>query len=461
MPICPPLPQHDDGEAEQTIEAWHLRNRLHLCYDEEKTLTRLVEDWSRHAKAEPDSSTVVLARTRAEARALSWLMRERVLARTPDAKRAVIEVSQDLDRRLTEPLEIAVGDRLRIGATQWDKQLFNGTVVTVEDLEVRRAEEAAVTRKARNRQAAGREPQADTGAPEPEYSVHVTARADDGRRVTFRHDEIRDWHDNIRLDYGYAMTIASAQGLTVDRAFLLVDDRPARETIYPAATRHREALDVYVNRSPIVFDIAERRPEDQADMPVADSDVRAYLAERWSRSQPKEAALDYVSDGMWRDARQEAHHHERTAKETRQEMADAREASNDNALVRIAQEIPPRGQRLAPWRGRGRLRDGAQRDSGGLGGAARPRQGRGRGRRAQPRLPRDPRPARRTHEAGRIFQGPFADLRAATDRACRTQQRGARRIAGGSCPRQQLPPLDQRQDGFRSAASQAARRSKN
>ena len=287
----------------------------------------------------PAPPTVVLARTKAEGRALSWLMRERVLARTPDAKRAVIEVSRDLDGRLTEPLEIAVGDRIRIGATQWEKQLFNGTVVTVEDLEVWPAEGAAVSRKARNRQAAGRMAEPDTGAPEPGYSVLIAARTDDGRRVTFRHDEIRDWHDNIRLDYGYAMTIASAQGLTVDRAFLLVDDRPARETIYPAATRHREAFDIYVNRSPIAFDIAEHRPEDQADMPVTDSDVRAYLAERWSRSQPKEAALDYVSEGTWRDAREEAPRHGRAADEARQGTAGTGVAANDNALVRIAGEI--------------------------------------------------------------------------------------------------------------------------
>lgn len=83
------------------------------------------------------------------------------------------------------------------------------------------------------------------------------------------------------------MTIASAKGLTVDRTFLLADDRPARETLYPAATRHREALDIYVNRAPLAFDIAELRPEDEANMPVTDSDVRAYLAARWSRSQPK------------------------------------------------------------------------------------------------------------------------------------------------------------------------------
>ena len=328
-----------DGEAEKAIEAWRIGGRLHLCHDEEKTLTRLVEDWERHVKADPDSSTVVLARTKAEGRALSWLMRERMLAQAPGAKHAVIEVSRDLDGRVTEPLEIAVGDRIRIGATQWEKQLFNGTVVTVEDLEVRRAEDTAVSRKSRNRQASGRMAKPDSGAPEPEYSVHIAARTDDGRRVTFRHDEIRDWHDNIRLDYGYAMTIASAQGLTVDRAFLLVDDRPARETIYPAATRHREALDVYVNRSPIAFDIAEHRPEDEADRPVLDSDVRAYLAERWSRSQPKEAALDYVSGGMWRDARDDAQHRRSGTGETRQAAVGDRGAANDNALVRIAQDI--------------------------------------------------------------------------------------------------------------------------
>ena len=147
------------------------------------------------------------------------------------------------------------------------------------------------------------------------------------------------------------MTIASAQGLTVDRAFLLVDDRPARETIYPAATRHREGLDVYVNRSPIAFDVAEHRPEDEAERPVLDSDVRAYLTERWSRSVPKEAALDYVFEGMWRDAREvvragvgngASQSNGRTHDgpgSSREETAEARQAANDNFRERIAREI--------------------------------------------------------------------------------------------------------------------------
>ena len=124
----------------------------------------------------------------------------------------------------------------------------------------------------------------------------------------------------------------------MDRAFLLADARPARETIYPAATRHREALDIYVNRAPLIFDITERRPEDQAEKPVTDTDIRAHLAERWARSQPKEAALDYIADGAWRDPREDVRK-VRAAKEARPETSETRPPANDNALIRIAGEI--------------------------------------------------------------------------------------------------------------------------
>ena len=376
-----------------------MRGRFHLCHDEEKTLTRLVDDWERHVRAQPGTSTVVLARTKAEGRALSWLMRQRVLARTPDAKRAVIEVSRDLDGRATEPLEIAVGDRIRIGATQWEKRLFNGTVVTVEDLEVRPAEAAAVSRKARNRQAAGRTPEPDTGAPEPEFSVHITARTDDGRRVAFRHDEIRDWHDNIRLDYGYAMTIASAQGLTVDRAFLLVDDRPARETIYPAATRHREALDVYVNRSP--HGLRHRRA------PARGSGRHARHRQRGAGVSGR-ALVALAAQGGGARLRLRGRVAGCAGGGSKARAADgapgsapsrrprtARPAANDNALIRISQRDPPCGQRLAPRRGGGRVRGRARRGTGGLGRAA----GTHRARKARPSRSAPPSATRSTATA--------------------------------------------------------------
>ncbi len=316
-----------DGDAASAIAALHLRGRFHIGYDEEKTLTGLVDEWDRYQRANPDKSSVVLARTRAEARALSHLMRERRFAALPDAGRAdtdrthadrvtVIVSRGTEDERTTSPLEIVRGDRLRIGATHWKKQLFNGTVVTVEDFKVERGE-------------AG-----------PEPSVLISARTEDGREVRFRHDEIRDWYGNIRLDHGYAMTITSAQGLTVDRTFLLADARPSRETVYPAATRHRERLDIYVNRAPLALDIADRRADNDRETAVTDTEIRAYLAERWSRSQPKEAALDYMAGGLWEDRRENVREdRSRSHDEAQGETADIRAAANDNALVCIARDV--------------------------------------------------------------------------------------------------------------------------
>ena len=323
-----------DGDAASAIEAHHLRGRFHIGYDEENTLTRLVDDWDRYRRANPGKSAVVLARTRAEVRALSHLMRQRRFAAQPDgdrgdADRVTVMVSRGTeDDRATSPLEIMRGDCLRIGATHWEKQLFNGTVVTVDDFKVQKAE-------------AGTEP-----------GVLITARTEDGRSVSFRHDEIRDWYGNIRLDHGYALTITSAQGLTVDRTFLLADARPSRETIYPAATRHREALDIYVNRAPLALDIADRRADNDdhkaKEAAVTDTEIREYLAERWSRSQPKEAALDYMVDGVWQDRREdirsETHGDVRGVGRSVASLGDLGTgdnpaAANGNALARIARDV--------------------------------------------------------------------------------------------------------------------------
>ena len=170
-------------------------------------------------------------------------------------------------------LDIAPGERLRNGAiAHWDKQLYNGDVVIVDALE------------------ASEHP--DGGEPSVLIKGHTPR---DGRDVTFRHDDILDWYGNIRLSHGYALTLASAQGLTVDHAFLLADERLARETIYPAAARHREGMDIYIDRRPIAFDIEAQRLEDQAGEPVSDQDVLELLARRWSRAHPKVAATDYYA----------------------------------------------------------------------------------------------------------------------------------------------------------------------
>ena len=73
---------------------------------------------------------------------------------------------------------------------------------------------------------------------------------------------------------------------------------------------------------------------------MTDTEIRAYLAERWSCSQPKEAALDYMADGVWEDRREDVREdRSRFSNETRSETSDIRAAANDNALARIARDV--------------------------------------------------------------------------------------------------------------------------
>ena len=47
-----------------------------------------------------------------------------------------------------------------------------------------------------------------------------------------------------------------------------------------------ERLDIYVNRAPLALDIADRRADNDRETAVKDTEIRAYLAQRWSRRRP-------------------------------------------------------------------------------------------------------------------------------------------------------------------------------
>ena len=73
---------------------------------------------------------------------------------------------------------------------------------------------------------------------------------------------------------------------------------------------------------------------------MTDTGIRAYLAERWSRSQPKEAALDYMADGVWEDRREGVREdRSRSPAPGEAQGEDIRAAANDNALARIARDV--------------------------------------------------------------------------------------------------------------------------
>ena len=262
-----------DGRAADAIDLLVERDRFVLGRDLTATLDELVNDWERWRLENPEGLATVIARTHDEVQVLSHLMRERVLAKVDGSdQRVVVRACGARAQDREKDLEIARGDLLRIGALVWEKRLFNGTVVEVKDITVH-----------------------DQGTERERVEIH--ARSEYGDDVLFFVDELVDYHGKVRLDHGYAMTIASSQGRTVDAAFVLADDRAPRPTIYPAVTRHRDHMRLYVNRAPLVEAVRERRSEGLVESAVSDREIVAHLASRWARAGAKEAATDYLVAG--------------------------------------------------------------------------------------------------------------------------------------------------------------------
>ena len=79
--------------------------------------------------------------------------------------------------------------------------------------------------------------------------------------------------DYAAVDHGYATTIHKAQGVTVDRAYVLASGSMDRHLTYVGMTRHRDAVSLYAGRDELKN--------------------LAVLSFRLSRARLKETTLDY------------------------------------------------------------------------------------------------------------------------------------------------------------------------
>ena len=117
-----------------------------------------------------------------------------------------------------------------------------------------------------------------------------TVAAIDGRHVTIRLDrDERQPHltprvvvvDNQQypyLEHGYAATIHKAQGVTVDRCYVLASTYLDRHATYVALSRHRESVDIFYSREQFMQkdDLLKTLSREQSkdvsvDYPIAES----------------------------------------------------------------------------------------------------------------------------------------------------------------------------------------------
>lgn len=259
------------GRAKEALDAF----QAHGCFEEapsyRATLQRIVELWN-HARVEhPDSSTLLIARTNKQVADVSRavraeLKREGVIHGAEASVEAVTPSGQ------STRLEIAAGDQIRFRLRNDQLGVVNGTVATVTTVHA--------------------DPSKEQSTP---GNIRIEAVIDK-RRISFVPADIADERGRTRLGWAYASTVHGSQGMTVDRAVVLLDPRFDRHAVHVAASRARDETRLVVDRSQINALLSSGLPLDRTQQaePASAEDRRALLAGRLSSGHAKTSTIAVI-----------------------------------------------------------------------------------------------------------------------------------------------------------------------
>jgi len=224
------------------LSAYADRGAVQFTDDIATARKAIVRDAIADMDARPDGSRLVLAHRRVDVAELNHAIRA--------ARQERGELQGEQLYRTTEgERAFAKGDRLLFRENNRDLGVKNGMLGTVE--------------------------RADPGR--LEIKLDTAKGPGMGRAVSI------STADYPAVDHGYATTIHKAQGVTVDRTFVLASGTMDRHLAYVGMTRHRDAATLYAGRDEF-------------------KDVAA-LSSRLSRAGLKETTLDYAQRrGIEREA---------------------------------------------------------------------------------------------------------------------------------------------------------------
>ncbi|HLH13508.1 MAG TPA: MobF family relaxase [Solirubrobacteraceae bacterium] len=195
------------GDTHTALDYLREHGRVHAAPDRESALRELIADWSRTRDRAKPGEDLMLAATHADTLALNRLARELLHTTGSLGRERLVDTA-------TGPLALAEGDRLLVTRNSKRLGVMNGDLATVRALTMRHSE------------------------------LEITAQLDTGRTLTWR------LSDHPHLAHGYALTAHKAQGISVERTYVLAhESMSAREWTYVAGSRAREAVHLYAERT--------------------------------------------------------------------------------------------------------------------------------------------------------------------------------------------------------------------
>ncbi|WP_454758528.1 Ti-type conjugative transfer relaxase TraA [Caulobacter segnis] len=231
------------GRIDRALGAYAKAGEVRLHRDIVEAKATIASDWAAWRRDHPDRSQMIVVHNRTEARAMNSLMRREA--------RAAGWLGEDLVVPMAGgPSTLAAGDRVLAHRAAPELGLAAGATGTVRAL----------------------------------TSERVDLALDDGRRVSLAFSRYRD------LEPGYAVAIAAARDITVDRVHVLASPRMDRHGAYLALSRHRLRASLQASRedfaalSALTACLGQERNKDRA------LDLAWAFAERRGLTPPKDPA---------------------------------------------------------------------------------------------------------------------------------------------------------------------------
>jgi Ti-type conjugative transfer relaxase TraA len=211
------------GRTGEALGAYEQAGHVHAADTREAARSNLVDRWDRDRRASRGDSHIILSHTRDEVGELNGFARERL--------RQAGELGGDVTIATTRgERQFARGDRIMFLRNEHGLGVKNGSLGMIESL----------------------------------GTTRMAVLLDDGRSVAF------DTKDYADLDHGYASTIHKAQGVTVDRAYVLATPGLDRHAAYVALSRHRDGVELhygqddFADRDQLVRTLERERTKDMA-----------------------------------------------------------------------------------------------------------------------------------------------------------------------------------------------------
>ncbi len=189
------------GRTAEAIHALREHDRVHAAPTDTDAKKQLIDRWDRDRKAQPQKSRLILAHTRADVAELNALARQRLRLGRQLGEDVSIETSKG-----AKPF--ARGDRIMFLRNERGMGVKNGSLGRVDNV----------------------------------TQARMAIMLDDGRSISFDTKHYTD------IDHGYAATIHKAQGVTVDRSYVLATGGMDRHGAYVALSRHRERTNLYYGK---------------------------------------------------------------------------------------------------------------------------------------------------------------------------------------------------------------------